>query len=63
VETPIYEKVGMNDEGKQHMAQTLPAKRFGTADEIAKVALFLASDDSSFIMGAEIFADGGFGQV
>ncbi len=37
-----------------------PVKRLGRPDEIAKVALFLASDDSSFVVGSEIAADGGW---
>lgn len=67
IETPIYDKLGMDANGKDaftaHMESVLPIKRFGRADEIAKVALFLASDDSSYIVGADIGVDGGFGQV
>jgi NAD(P)-dependent dehydrogenase (short-subunit alcohol dehydrogenase family) len=37
--------------------------RFGTPDEIAKAVVFLASDDSSYITGTELFVDGGFAQV
>jgi len=35
----------------------------GKADEIAKAAIFLASDDSSFVTGIELFVDGSFAQV
>jgi NAD(P)-dependent dehydrogenase (short-subunit alcohol dehydrogenase family) len=37
--------------------------RMGNPDEIAKAAVFLASDDSSFVTGIELFVDGGFAQV
>jgi len=40
-----------------------PLGRFGTADEVARAAVFLASDDASYITGAELFVDGGFAQV
>lgn len=67
IETPIYGKMGMPaDQVKafgEQMTASVPAHRFGSAEEMAKVALFLASDDSSYICGADIFADGGFGQV
>jgi NAD(P)-dependent dehydrogenase (short-subunit alcohol dehydrogenase family) len=45
------------------IASTIPMGRMGTAEEIAKAALFLASDDSSFVTGIELFVDGGRGQV
>jgi NAD(P)-dependent dehydrogenase (short-subunit alcohol dehydrogenase family) len=64
VETPIYGKLGLPQESVQAIAANLQTKiplgRFGQADEIARVALFLASDDASFITGQQIVADGGW---
>jgi NAD(P)-dependent dehydrogenase (short-subunit alcohol dehydrogenase family) len=45
------------------LAATIPMGRLGGPDEIAKAAVFLASDDSSFITGAELFVDGGQAQI
>ena len=42
---------------------SVPLGRRGTPDEIAKAVVFLASDDSSYITGTELFVDGGFAQV
>lgn len=44
---------------REDFVRKSPMKRFGTPDEIAKAALFLASDDSSYIVGSEIVVDGG----
>ena len=41
----------------------IPMGRVGDPDEIAKAAVFLASDDSSFVTGIELFVDGGTAQV
>ena len=48
---------------KANMASAVPLGRVGDPDEIAKVAVFLASDDSSFVTGIELFVDGGMAQV
>jgi NAD(P)-dependent dehydrogenase (short-subunit alcohol dehydrogenase family) len=45
------------------IVSTVPIGRIGTSEEIAKAALFLASDDSSFVAGIELFVDGGRGQI
>jgi glucose 1-dehydrogenase len=48
-----------DDQKKKEKEQTIPLKRIGQPEEIAKVALFLASDDASYITGTTIYADGG----
>ena len=45
------------------IASNVPLGKFGTADEIAKAVVFLASDDTSYITGTELFVDGGVAQV
>ncbi len=48
---------------KAGLAGMVPLGRIGTSDEIAKAVVFLASDDSSFVTGIELFVDGGVAQV
>jgi NAD(P)-dependent dehydrogenase (short-subunit alcohol dehydrogenase family) len=50
-------------ERRKMITSIVPLGRFGTPDEIAKAIAFLASDDSSYITGTELFVDGGFAQV
>jgi NAD(P)-dependent dehydrogenase (short-subunit alcohol dehydrogenase family) len=51
------------EQRKQMIASMVPLGRLGTPDEIAKAVVFLASDDSSYVTGVELFVDGGFAQV
>ena len=48
---------------KKMISNSVPLGRFGTPDEVAKAVVFLASDDSSYVTGTEVFVDGGFAQV
>jgi NAD(P)-dependent dehydrogenase (short-subunit alcohol dehydrogenase family) len=50
-------------DAKQYFLSGIPRKEFGRPEEIARVALLLASDDSSFVNGSEICVDGGFAQI
>lgn len=63
IATPIFDRLGLPpeaaDEKKQAIAAKSPSRRFGTPEEVAKAAMFLASDDSSYIVGEEIVIDGG----
>lgn len=65
VGTPLHssEKLGITTEQLKKMDEDtvsqVPLGRYGTVEEIAKIAAFFASDDSSFILGAELVADGG----
>jgi len=52
-----------NDELKNYMAAQIPLGRLGLPEEIAATALFLASADSGFITGSEIYVDGGMAQI
>jgi len=68
IKTPgLVELVGTDAVQQQgfldHLAAQIPMGRVGDPDEIAKAAVFLASDDASFVTGAELFVDGGLRQI
>ncbi|MFI9781414.1 glucose 1-dehydrogenase [Streptomyces sp. NPDC051956] len=61
IETPLVAVQPQDAIAK--IASTIPMGRMGEPDEVAKAALFLASDDSSFVTGIELFIDGGRAQI
>lgn len=67
VKTPIVGKMGLSDADLQAfedgIVSTVPMGRWGDPGELAKAALFLASSDSSFVTGIELYVDGGLAQV
>ena len=66
-DTPgLCELLGSSETGQQRLkmiSNVVPLGRLGKPDEIAKAVVFLASDDASYVTGAELFVDGGFAQV
>ena len=63
ITTPMWSKFGMPDEAAQavqaQVREKSPSKRFGTTEEVAKAVLFLASSESSYVVGQELVVDGG----
>ncbi|WP_394348365.1 SDR family NAD(P)-dependent oxidoreductase [Mucilaginibacter corticis] len=65
IQTPL---TAQHDEGMQkaiddYITDAVPMKRWGSAEEVAKAVLFLASDDSSYMTGGDLLVDGGWGQL
>jgi NAD(P)-dependent dehydrogenase (short-subunit alcohol dehydrogenase family) len=67
IDTDLIRKVGLSDDAIEHInAQAhaqIPMGRSGSADEIAKTVLFLASEDAAYVTGVELTVDGGWTQV
>ncbi len=67
IPTPAYNLFGLSEEQVKEFVKSdvnnIPLGRVGTPDEIAKAVVFLASDDSSFVNGIELFVDGGMAQI
>ncbi|MFC4308804.1 SDR family NAD(P)-dependent oxidoreductase [Steroidobacter flavus] len=67
IKTPGLQGLTSNDEQwrqfEQQLAAQVPAGRIGDAREIGRAAVFLASDDSTFVNGIELFVDGGMAQI
>ena len=62
IATPMQEEV-LTKEAKEMFESLIPRGKIGRSEEIATVALFLASDDSSFVNGIELFVDGGLSAI
>jgi NAD(P)-dependent dehydrogenase (short-subunit alcohol dehydrogenase family) len=67
IDTPMYARLGLPKEVEAGMRAMIsgksPMRRFGAAEEVARVALFLASEEASYVVGEEIVVDGGMRQV
>ena len=67
IDTPAFSDLMKNEEHsrqlKKDLVSNVPLRRMGTPDEVAKVATFLASDESSYVTGIELFVDGGAAQI
>jgi NAD(P)-dependent dehydrogenase (short-subunit alcohol dehydrogenase family) len=67
IDTPIFERSGVSGGNvetlKKGLAEQVPARRLGTPEEVARAAVFLASDDATYITGCELPVSGGLGQI
>jgi NAD(P)-dependent dehydrogenase (short-subunit alcohol dehydrogenase family) len=67
IDTPIFSTAIETEEQieqfKTSIVSAVPMGRMGNSDEVAKAVLFLASDDSSYVTGIELFVDGGMAQI
>lgn len=63
IDTPLYGKLGMSQEGASQLAKQIPEGRFGNPREIAKAVVFFASDECGFSVGSELLVTGGMGNL
>ncbi|MDH5681119.1 MAG: SDR family oxidoreductase, partial [Spirochaetota bacterium] len=67
IDTPIFHRAGVPEEAvegmKDQFTQMVPMKRLGTSREIGTAAVFLASQDSSYVVGEELQVDGGMANL
>lgn len=67
IPTPGYNTMGLSNEQIEgfvaSMLPVIPQNRAGTPDDVAKAVVFLASDESSYVNGTELFVDGGMAQI
>jgi NAD(P)-dependent dehydrogenase (short-subunit alcohol dehydrogenase family) len=63
IDTPLYGKLGMSQEGGSQLAKLIPAGRFGDPGEIAKAVVFFASDECGFSVGSELLITGGMANL
>jgi NAD(P)-dependent dehydrogenase (short-subunit alcohol dehydrogenase family) len=63
IDTPLYGKLGMSQEGASQLAKQIPEGRFGDPREIAKAVVFFASDECGFSVGSELLITGGMGNL
>jgi NAD(P)-dependent dehydrogenase (short-subunit alcohol dehydrogenase family) len=67
IETPLYGKLGLSEADLKTVSASIqsqvPAGRFGKANEIAQAVVYLASDESAYMVGGELMVDGGMGTL
>jgi NAD(P)-dependent dehydrogenase (short-subunit alcohol dehydrogenase family) len=63
IDTPGMRSLELSEQNLARLVAAIPLGRLGDPDDIAKAVVFLASDDSSFITGTELFIDGGIAQI
>ncbi len=63
VASPMIGRMGFDTKDMDEWAQTVPLKRYGTSEEMAKAIAFLSSDDAAYILGTDLLVDGGVGEL